>query len=107
MNSESVMRWVKDEEDLRKQQRKQVSELQQESAVPRDGSEVVHGVQRALKEGIGGERMVVSSMCKAGSHRAGARYQLPISRWMVFGLQEMPPNKHEASHQHLPERARG
>ena len=34
--------------------------------------------------------MVVSSTCEADSHRAGARYQLPIFQWMVFRLQETP-----------------
>ncbi len=56
------------------------------------------GVHGSAEERIEGERMVVLSMCEADSHWAGARYQLQIFQCIVCGLQEMPPNKHEASH---------
>ena len=107
MNSKSVMRWVKDEEKIRGSNKgsKQVN-YDRRAQYPEMEAKLFMEY-KAAEEGIKGEGMVVSPACEANSHQTGARHQLPIFQWMVFGLQEMPPNKHEASYQHLPERARG
>ena len=62
--------------------------------------------KRATKERAEGEGVVVSIACEADSYRVGARDQFSIFGWVVFGLQEVPSNKHEVSHKHMPKGAR-
>ena len=100
------MRWVKDEEKIRESKGSKWVNFDRRAQYPEMEAKSFMEY-KALEEGIEGEGMMVSSTWEANFHRDGARHQLPIFQWMIFGLQETPPNKHKASHQHLPERARG
>ena len=62
--------------------------------------------QRATKERAEVEGVVVLIVCEADSYQVGARDQFSVFGQVVFGLQEAPLNKHEASHKHMPKGAR-